>query len=562
MKKNINNFIRKVFHIFLLLDILASVHANEVARVEKKLPYSKGLNISEWLEPAAGFNDGNFGNYGKEDFIDIKNLGVEVVRVPTHFDTLSLGKPDYIIPNRLWQVLDNAIDWCEELGMYIIIDFHNDCNGSSKTPPDIEKRLEKIWPQIAERYKDRSDYVIYEVMNEPHAIDTVKWGKIQGNMIKLIRTIDKKHSIIVGAANWNSIHDMMNLPKYDDDNLIYNYHEYSPFLFTHQGADWTDIKRLTGIPFPYVKEKMPPLPKNATETERNYFRNYEKESSEKVLVAPLDKAVEFVNKRHAALMSNEFGVYMKYADPEERANWYSIKSGYLDDRNIVRVSWDYRGGFGVFNRSDRGFFPDELDEVVVKAMGYNVPKGKRTSWFDDAKKSGNYDIYRNGLAPKLIFRGWIPEAGTDCSVKKPDDENGGWYIDVPRAGKYRTLEFNFNGTADFSILKDKGALLEFEIRVKDPVCKMAVYFRNDEELGLPWRAGVFLDSMNIKCDGKWQKVSVPLSKFQDYGAWDNKNAKWENPRNEFSWEKISHLIFDTGDGEIKEGVSIRNISIK
>ena len=166
MKKNINNFIRKVFHIFLLLDILASVHANEVARVEKKLPYSKGLNISEWLEPAAGFNDGNFGNYGKEDFIDIKNLGVEVVRVPTHFDTLSLGKPDYIIPNRLWQVLDNAIDWCEELGMYIIIDFHNDCNGSSKTPPDIEKRLEKIWPQIAERYKDRSDYVIYEVMNE------------------------------------------------------------------------------------------------------------------------------------------------------------------------------------------------------------------------------------------------------------------------------------------------------------------------------------------------------------------------------------------------------------
>lgn len=546
----------------LLVDFVSMVYAGDAVKVEKKLPYSKGLNLSEWLEPLAGFSDGYFENYGKQDFIDIKNLGVEVIRIPTHFDTLSLGKPEYIIPDRLWERLDSAVDWCEELGMYVIIDFHNDCGGGSKTPPDIEKHLEKIWPQIANRYKDRSQYVVYEVMNEPHAIDAKKWGKIQGNMIKLIRSIDKTHSIIVGAANWNSIYDLLNLPFYDDDNLIYNYHEYSPFLFTHQGAEWTDIKRLTGIPFPYVKEKMPPLPKNATEAEKMYYRDYEKASSEKVLIQPLDKAVEFVNKRHAALMSNEFGVYMKYADPQERANWYRIKSGYLDDRNIARVSWDYRNGFGVFKRKDRGFFPDELDEVVVKAMGYEVPSYKNTSWFDDAKKSSVYDIYRNGLAPKMIFRGWIPEAGTGCVLKKQDGDSGEFCVYVPHAGKYRSLEFNFNETVDFSSLESGGAVLEFEIRVEDPVCKMSVYFMDDEVVGLPWRAGIFLDGMKINCDGKWQKISVPLSKFQDYGAWDNINAKWENPRNEFSWQKVSQLVFDTTDGEIKKGVSIRNISIK
>lgn len=531
-------------------------------KVEKKLPYSKGLNISNWLEPSAGYIDGNFGNFGKQDFIDIKNLGVEIVRIPTHFDTLSLGKPDYIISDALWKRLDDAVNWCEELGMYVIIDFHNDCAGNSKTPPDIEEHLKKIWPQIANRYKNRSQYVIYEVLNEPHAIDAKKWGKIQGNMIKLIRSIDKEHSIVVGAANWNSIYDLLDLPNYDDDNLIYNYHEYSPFLFSHQGAEWTDVKRLTGIPFPYVKEKMPPLPKNATEAEKNYYREYEKASSEKVLIAPLEKAVEFVNKRHAALMSNEFGVYMKYADPQERANWYRIKSGYLDERNIVRVSWDYRGGFGVFNRDDGGQFPKDLDSVVVDAMGYKVPSYENTSWFEDAEKSGTYDIYKNGLASKLIFHSWIPEAGNSCSLYKKDSESGEYYVDVTTAGKYRQLEFNFNETIDLTELKSKGASLEFEVRIKDSSTKLQVYFRNAEREGLPWRACISLDGMNIAGDNEWHKVSVPLSKFADSGAWDGKNNKWENARNQFSWEKIDCLIFDMSESEVKKGLSIRNIMIK
>ena len=144
---------------FIVMSVNCAAYSGP--KVEKKLPYSKGLNFSEWLEPVPGFIDGHFNSYGKQDFIDIKNMGVEVVRIPVHFDTFSSGKPDYIVPDTLWNKLDSAVDWSEELKMYVIIDFHNDCNGNSKTPADIEKRLEKIWPQIAGRYKDRSEYVIY-----------------------------------------------------------------------------------------------------------------------------------------------------------------------------------------------------------------------------------------------------------------------------------------------------------------------------------------------------------------------------------------------------------------
>lgn len=546
---------------FIVMSVNCAAYSGP--KVEKKLPYSKGLNFSEWLEPVLGFIDGHFNSYGKQDFIDIKNMGVEVVRIPVHFDTFSSGKPDYIVPDTLWNKLDSAVDWSEELKMYVIIDFHNDCNGNSKTPADIEKRLEKIWPQIAGRYKDRSEYVIYEVMNEPHGIDCKKWGKIQGNMIKLIRQIDKKHSIIVGAADWNSVHELLKLPMYDDDNLIYNYHEYSPFLFTHQGASWSnDVKRITGVPFPYDKNKMPPLPADATPGEKWIYNNYPVESSEEKLVEPLDKAVEFVNKRHAALMSNEFGVYMEYAEPEERVNWYRIKGGYLDDRNICRVSWDYRGGFGVFNKGSAAIFPQDLNVELIKAMGYRVPSATGTTWFQNAQKNNSYIIYKDGIAEKILFNSWIPEAGNECSLYKKDSADEESYIYVSKADKYRVLQFQFGSSCDFASLVESGASLEFEIRHKEPNFKMSIYFTDSEKSGLPWRAGIFPTVKEIPADGQWHKVKIPLSQFSDFGAWDNYNQKWHNSQGKFIWTDVANLTFDTADSTITKGLGIKNIVIK
>ncbi len=558
-----NNSILKTF--FLSMTILATSansFANPVTKVEAKLPFSKGLNLSNWLEPAWGIKDANYCAFGKQDFIDIKNLGVEVIRIPTHFETLSLGKPDYIIPDILFEKLDDAINWCEELKMYVIIDFHNDCAQGSKTSPNIEKILSKIWTQIAERYKDRSEYVIYEIMNEPHEIDVKKWATIQGKIIKLIRQIDNKHSIIVGAADWNSAQELLNLPEYDDDNLIYNFHEYSPFLFTHQGASWTDISRITHIPFPYVKEKMPPLPKNPKDSEIWRLQNYEKDSSEEVLIEPLDKAVEFANKRKAPLMSNEFGVYMKYAEPQERVNWYRIKSGYLDERNIVRISWDYRNSFGIFNTENATRFPQEVNKKIIEAMGYSLPSYKNTTWFDDAKKNQNYTIYKNGVADKLSVFAAVSKTKNENTLYKKENPDDDYYISINDVEKYNNLIFNFREEIDLTELVNKNAYLEFEVKTSDPNFKMNVYFTDSEKDDIPWREGIFLNKNDIKTDGSWNKISFPLNKFIDIGGWNNKEQKWYPSQNKFSWKKIENLVFSADDVPIKKELGLRNIVIK
>ncbi len=569
---------KKFFAVLLAACFCISVFAeNEVTGVDVTMPFSKGVNLSQWLEPFSGGNSTST-MFSKQDFIDMKSLGVEIVRIPIHFEEFSSGKPDYVIPQWLFTKIDNAIDWCTELKMYMIIDFHNDCDGNSKTKPDVEKVLLKIWPQIAERYKNSSEYVLYEVMNEPHfrsgnvSSDISKWNKIQGNVLKLIRSIDAKHTVIVGAENWNSVEALLKLPDYKDNNIIYNFHDYSPFCFSHQGASWTFMKDLTGIPFPYDKSKMPPLPKNASADLKYAYNNYENDSSEKVLVKPLDDAVAFANKRKVALMCNEYGVSMKYADVNERANWYRLKNKWMDDRNIIRISWDYKAEFGIFNSEKATVsFPDDVNKTIIEAMGYTLPanaKPAEKGWISSAKINGEYILYKNRLGNNITTGTWVENIIPGKYITFDDStDNSDLCISIPCAKAYNYLGFQFNQLEDLSSLKDNGLCLEFEIKTTQKNFNFDIYFMNEENYslgknGIPWRCGYFIRGRNDLCDGKWHKVKIPLNQFSDYGAWSNKDNKWCNSENLFDWKKIDCIRIDFGEKDLTEECCFRNIVIK
>jgi endoglucanase len=89
------------------------------------------------------------------------------------------------------------------------------------------------------------------VLNEPHGISASLWGTIQGGVINAIRTVDTKHAIMVGGVNFNTYTELQNLPVYSDPNLIYTFHFYDPFMFTHQGSTWNTRRCLPfGVPYP------------------------------------------------------------------------------------------------------------------------------------------------------------------------------------------------------------------------------------------------------------------------------------------------------------------------
>ena len=347
-------------------------------------PFTKGVNFTNWLEyrRADQIPEGMF---TKQDFINAKSLGCDVIRLPIHFEKICEGQEGYRVPENVWNILDNVAAWAEELSLYVIFDFHNMTNVDSVTSDDVENVLTPIWKQVAERYKDATEFLVYELMNEPHGIEIELWNEIINRVFRLVRSIDKKHYIIAGGADWNSLAAMKTLPDFQDDKVIYTFHFYDPHTFTHQGASWCHMERVVDIPFPYDKDRMPAMPENPTEYERMKFESYPEQGTIEAVVQFFDQYVEFSRERNAPVFCGEFGCFAPFAKPEERVNWYTIVTNLLEERGIARTSWDYYGAFGIFKWErkppmERGKwvmpkFPDNLDADIIWALQLEVPRG-------------------------------------------------------------------------------------------------------------------------------------------------------------------------------------------
>ena len=335
-------------------------------------PFTKGVNFSNWLEHRSAeqvYAD----MFTRQDFVNAKELGCDVIRLPIHFERFCDRADGYRIHEKILGILDNVAAWAGELQLYVIFDFHNNCAADTITPADIEDTLTPVWTQLAERYKDASDYLVYEIMNEPHGIDVPVWNEIIARVFAHIREIDRKHWIIVGGADWNSTAAMKTLPDFQDDRVIYTFHYYEPFLFTHQGAGWTHISRIHDIPFPYDPARMPEPPENPTEEELERLRAYPADGTLEAVKNCFDQYVDFSRERNAPVLCGEFGCLWTVPN-EERVNWYRLVVGLLAERGIARTSWDYYASFGVFNQTPRGVrprFPEDLNRPLLRALGLN-----------------------------------------------------------------------------------------------------------------------------------------------------------------------------------------------
>jgi endoglucanase len=461
------------------------------------------------------------------------------------------GAPNYTIDPLLFKFLDIAVSWAEKYQIYIIIDNHS-FDPVKGLDDNIDAILIPVWTQIARRYKDRSNFVLYEILNEPHGISDERWGEAQGLAIEAIRRIDQKHAIIAGGTDYNSIGKLSALPVYADKNLIYTFHFYDPYFFTHQGADWGGppvLKSLAGVPFPANQKRMPKIPADLKGTwiENSLKYSYAKDAQPSALYSVLDKAVSFSKERNAPVFCGEFGVYMIQSPQEDRVRWYEIVSAALDRRNISRTSWDYYGGFGVFNTTGAGDFFSDLNTDVVRAMGFNPPvQPPRPNVPLDA----GFVIFDDYPNREYVTAGfWGESAG--FSMYEINTARGEFAIRWENADQYNIFWFSFDRNGDLSRLASSEYSLEFAARTEKPVT-FDVRFVNEESVSsIPWRMRYTIDEKILPPDGKWHVIRIPLAGMREQGAWINASQKWQGPEGKFSWKKVTQLEFAAEHASLK-----------
>jgi endoglucanase len=526
----------------------AAFDAENPDAVLNPAPFSRGVNFSQWFE-TSNAEAIQFTRYIEQDFINVKSLGADVIRLPIKMHSMTLGAPEYTLDPLLLKFLDIAVNWAEKHQLYIIIDNHS-FDPVAPTDENIDGILLKVWAQVAARYKDRGKYVIYEILNEPHGISDSRWGEIQGMAIDTIRKIDPEHAIIVGGTDYNSIGKLASIPEYSDPNLIYTFHFYDPHIFTHQGASWGEpsMVSLAGVPFPADSGRIPKVPDDLKGTWiADALRNYKNDASFSRLRASLDKTVAFSNARNVPVFCGEFGVYMIQSPAKDRAVWYEFITSALEKRNIARASWDYFGGFGIFNAPTGGDFSADLNIDVVRAMGYISPP-QRARAVPRPLNSG-FTMYGDYPSRDFSMGYWGEDAV--FSMYDTNAAEGEYAIRWGNAAQYDTFWIEFSRNGDLSYLAASGYCLEFRARADRPV-KFDVRFVNPENaVTIPWRMHYSIDEKILPPDGKWHTIRVPLADMSEHGAWINAAQAWIEPQGKFSWQNVKQLDFVAEEGDLK-----------
>lgn len=505
---------------------------------QAQVAFNRGVNLTGWFQ-TSGTNQIQFSKYTKQDFQNIKSLGCDVIRLPINMFYMTNGSPDYTVDPLFYDFLDQAVNWAEELQMYLIIDNHTSDDLASKNS-NLETVLLKVWAQVAEHYKSRSNYILYEVMNEPNGtLTTSTWGSLQQKAINAIRAIDNKHTIVVGAAGFNTYNELAALPVYSDANLIYTFHFYDPFVFTHQGATWVtpSMAPLANVPFPYNATTMPTTPSSLVGTwVGTALTNYKNEGTLAKVKLLIDIAAAFKTNRNVKVYCGEFGAYIPNSPNADRTYWYGEVRKYLEAKGIPWTTWDYQGSFGLFKKGSNEQFNYDVNTELVSALGLTVPAQQTYSLTPDQV---GFPIYTDYIGEKISESSTANGAAINFYSKdKPN--NGKYCLAWSGPAQYGSVGFNFSPNKDLSTLKSQNYALSFLVRGNSPGAKFDLRFTDTKTSATdhPWRMNFTMDETTAKWDGKWHKVYLPLSRFSEGGSWDN---SWYNAAGLFDWKAIDRF---------------------
>jgi endoglucanase len=507
-------------------------------QLQAQVSFNRGVNLTGWFQTSSA-QQIQFTKYTKKDFQNIKSLGCDVIRLPINLFYMTNGSPDYTIDPLMYEFLDQAVNWAEELQMYLILDNHTTDDLASKNA-NLETVLKKVWVQMAEHYKNRSNYILYEILNEPNGtLTTAAWGKIQQAAITAIRTVDTKHTLVVGGAGFNSYTELAALPVYTDNNLIYTFHFYDPFVFTHQGASWPSpsMASLANVPFPYNASTMPSTPSALAGTwVASALTNYKNEGTLAKVKSLIDIAAAFKTSRNVKVYCGEFGVYIPNSPNADRNYWYQEVRKYLEAKQIPWTTWDYQGGFGLFTKGSAELFDYNLNIPLINALGLTAPTQQTYTLRAD---SVGFPIYTDYVGEKMLESG-NPSGGTINFYATDKPNNGKYCLAWSGSGQYGTVGFNFSPDKDLSKLKNQNYALSFMVRGNAPGAQFHLRFTDTKTSASdhPWRMNFTMDETTAKWDGKWHKVYLPLSRFAEGGSWDN---AWFNPADLFDWKAVDRF---------------------
>ncbi len=311
----------------------------------------------------------------------VKAQGFKSIRIPVSYLSKIGAGPDYTIDSKWLDRVQEVVDMCIDNGLYAIINVHGDgyysikggwllCAEPASEQETIKAKYEKVWEQIANRFKNYDDHLVFESMNEVYDgsygnpnpeyynninaynqifVDTVrKAGGNNNSRYLLIPGWNTDINFTTGDCDTYTMEAKFVIPN--DSRIMISVHYYTPWEFCgEEGYDtfykWGDsVKK-------FVKPRQ----------------------SETLVNRQFDKLYNAFIKNGYGVVIGEYGSNDKTSKDKSNTTYRAYFAEYVNyaahQRNIVTVYWDngYNGnhGFGLFDRTECTVTQPEIIKGII-----------------------------------------------------------------------------------------------------------------------------------------------------------------------------------------------------
>ena len=304
----------------------------------------------------------------------LKDAGFSTVRIPVswhdHIDA------DGVISERWLSRVQQVIDWAISKGLYVILNAHHDVMTgvyypSSEYYETSAAFTRSIWSQLAERFADYDEHLIFEPINEARQRDTDhEWSfdarnpdcldaadcinRLNQLFVDTVRMSggynETRYLMIPGYATAPGpvLNDTFILPEDDADNrLIVTVHTYIPYDFAQ----------------------------NTRSTLRDF------EVRDMGITQQIAQTMASLYKKYIVngipVVVGEFGALNKNGNTQARVNYTAYATVAAAARNIPVIWWDNNAvngngeNFGIIDRKNITFYFPEIVETMIRFGGYD-----------------------------------------------------------------------------------------------------------------------------------------------------------------------------------------------
>lgn len=365
-----------------------------------------GWNVGNQLEANSGgkVDETVWGNpeITQELISAVADAGFTTVRVPVSYLDRIDDANNYTVDSAWLDRVEEVVQYCYNEGLYVIINIHGDgyntvedgwflVNGEDQDM--ICEKYEAVWKQIAERFADYDEHLIFESMNEecdgtyngdPNREYYANLNKYNQIFVDTVRDTGKKNThrwLLVPGWNTNVEYTVgdygFEMPTDEkcsagESRMMVSVHYYDPWDYC--GTE--DLKTILWGEYGDNLIEVNGFPK----------MNKAKWGDESYLDDLFTKMQDKFVKNDIPVIIGEYGCIDKssaYADfsgqiQGNRAYWDGYVAGKAASMGMIPVYWDngFNGvyGFGLFDHNTYEQTQPEIISTIIEAVKNKDPK--------------------------------------------------------------------------------------------------------------------------------------------------------------------------------------------